>query len=160
MTRRRTVLASTVLGMIGRFLTRHWTAILAVAVVGLAGFAVYRLQSGHGAQSIGSTAGGAADQIVPFNPKRVVLEVFGESGATDQKATITYLDVNATPKRVDAVLPWTYDDTTTVPAVLTNIQAQTDGSAVGCRITIDGTVKVEQSSAGADAYVFCLDKSG
>lgn len=143
--------------MVGRFLARNWTALLAVAVVGLASFAVYRLQSGYGAQSIGTTAGGGADQIVPFNPKRVVLEVFGEPGAT---ATITYLDVNATPKRVDAALPWRYDDTTTVPAVLTNIQAQTDGSAVGCRITIDGEIKVEQSSAGADAYVFCLDKSG
>ena len=97
------------------------------------------------------------DQIVPFNPKRVLLEVWGDPGTT---ATITYLDVNATPRRVDTALPWTYSDSTTVPAVLTTIQAQTDGSAVGCRITIDGEVKVQQSSQGADAYVFCLDKSG
>jgi len=143
--------------MVGRFLARSWTALLAVAVIGLAGFAVYRLQNANGPQGTVATPGGAADQIVPFNPKRVVLEVFGEPGAT---ATITYLDVNATPKRVDAVLPWTYDDTTTVPAVLTNIQAQGDSSALRCRITIDGVVKVEESSHGADAYVFCLDKSG
>jgi hypothetical protein len=44
--------------------------------------------------------------------------------------------------------------------VLTNIQAQADGYTVSCRITIDGVVKVENSSEGADAYVFCLDKSG
>ena len=142
--------------MIRRRLARHWTALVAIAVVALAAFAVHRLQSGDGSGRQ-AMAEGAPDQIVPFNPKRVLLEVYGEPGAT---ATITYLDVNATPQRVDAVLPWNYDDTTTTPAVVTNIQAQSDGSALGCRITIDGVVKVEQSSTGADAYVFCLDKSG
>ena len=93
----------------------------------------------------------------PFNPKRVLLEVFGTPGAT---ATITYLDVHATPQRVDTTLPWAYSDSTTTPAVLTNIQAQGDGTALSCRITIDGVVKVENSSGGADAYVYCLDKSG
>ena len=130
---------------------------VAVGIIALAGFAVYRLQGAYNSQHNSGMAEGAADQIVPFNPKRVVLEVFGPPGAT---ATITYLDVHATPQRVDAVLPWTYDDTTTTPAVLTNIQAQGDSHSLGCRITIDGLVKVEQSSDGADAYVFCLDKSG
>ena len=41
-----------------------------------------------------------------------------------------------------------------------DIQAQGDGPTLSCRITIDGVVKVEQSSTGTDAYVFCLDKSG
>ena len=131
--------------------------LLTVVVVALAAFAVYRLQSSFGSQNAAAAQAAPPDQIVPFNPKRVQLEVFGIPGAT---ATITYLDVNATPQRVDAVLPWSYDDTTTTPAVLTNIQAQGDGSTLGCRITIDGVVKVEQSSNGADAYVFCLDKSG
>ena len=64
-------------------------------------------------------------------------------------------------QRVEGVgLPWSYQDSTTTPAVLTNIQAQTDGDNLGCRITIDGVVKVENSSDGTDAYVFCLDKSG
>jgi hypothetical protein len=131
--------------------------VLAAAVVALASFAVYRLQGGFGSHTNAAAPGAMVDQIVPFNPKRVLLEVWGDPGTT---ATITYLDVNATPRRVDTALPWTYSDSTTVPAVLTNIQAQTDGSAVGCRITIDGEVKVQQSSQGADAYVFCLDKSG
>ena len=144
-------------GSISRRLARGWLVWVTVAVVGLAGFAVYRLHGYFGANFTAKTPGGSADQIVPFNPKRVVLEVSGVPGAA---ATITYLDVNATPRHVDTTLPWTYSDSTTVPAVLTNIQAQTDGSAVSCRITIDGVVKVEQSSEGADAYVFCLDKSG
>ena len=143
--------------MIGRLARKHWTVLLAVAVIALAGFAVVRVQGMFGANTSTATSGAMADQIVPFNPKRVLLEVFGTPGAT---ATITYLDVSATPQRVDAALPWSYSDSTTTPAVLTNIQAQTDGSGVGCRITIDGVVKVENSSGGADAYVFCLDKSG
>ena len=128
-----------------------------IAVVALAGFAVYRLQGAFGPLDT-TTPGGAADQIVPFNPKRVQLEVFGDPGAT---ATITYMDVNSRPQRVDgAVLPWFYDDSTTTPAVLVNVQAQGDGSTLGCRITIDGIVKVERLQNRADAYVFCLYKSG
>lgn len=143
--------------MIGKLARRHWTVLVAAVVVALAAFAVYRVQGMFGSHTTSSTSGAIAEQIVPFNPKRVVLEVFGTPGAA---ATITYLDVNATPQRVDTTLPWAYDDTTTTPAVLTNIQAQTDGYSVGCRITIDGVVKVEQASNGTAAYVFCLDKSG
>lgn len=138
-------------------LGRAWLVWVTIAVVALAGFAVYRLQGAFGPLDT-TTPGGAADQIVPFNPKRVQLEVFGDPGAT---ATITYMDVNSRPQRVDgAVLPWYYDDSTTTPAVLVNVQAQGDGSTLGCRITIDGIVKVERLQNRADAYVFCLDKSG
>ncbi|MFM9034705.1 MAG: MmpS family transport accessory protein [Mycobacterium sp.] len=141
----------------GRLARKHWIVLVTAAVVALAGFAVYRVQGIFGSHGTGPAPGAMNDQIVPFNPKRVLLEVFGVPGAT---ATITYLDVNATPQRVDATLPWTYQDSTTTPAVLTNIQAQGDGDTLGCRITIDGVVKVENSSQGADAYVYCLDKSG
>ena len=143
--------------MIGRLARRHWIALLTIAVVALATFAVYRTQSMFGSQAGAGAPGAMPDQIVPFNPKRVLLEVFGSTGTS---ATITYLDVNATPQRIDTTLPWAYQASTTVPAVLTNIQAQTDGSNLSCRITIDDVVKVEQSSEGDDAYVFCLDKSG
>ena len=136
---------------------RAWMVWVTIAIVALAGFAVYRLQGAFGSENP-ATPGGMADQIVPFNPKRVQLEVFGNPGAT---ATITYMDVNSRPQRVDdAALPWSYDDSTTTPAVLVNVQAQGDGSTLGCRITIDGIVKVERSQAMPSAYVFCLDKSG
>jgi hypothetical protein len=141
-----------------RLLTRHWMVWVAVVVVALAGFAVYRLHGIFGSNNNTATPGGAGDQIVPFNPKHVVLEVFGDPGAT---ATITYMDVNATPQRVDnATLPWVYDDSTTTPAVLVNIQAQGGGSTLGCRITIDDVVKVERVANNASAYTYCLDKSG
>ena len=136
---------------------RAWLVWVTIAIVALAGFAVYRLQGAFGSLDT-KTPGGAADQIVPFNPKQVQLEVFGEPGAT---ATITYTDVNARPQRVDdAALPWSYEDSTTTPAVVVNVQAQGDGNSLGCRVTIDGIVKVERLENATSAYVFCLDKSG
>ncbi len=142
---------------LGRLAGRNWLILTTVAIIGLAAFAVYRLQGAFGSLDT-ATPGGAADQIVPFNPKRVQLEVFGAPGST---ATITYMDVESRPQRVDDVaLPWSYDGSTTTPAVLLNLQAQGTGSSLGCRITVDGVVKVERSSDGTSAYVFCLDKSG
>ena len=132
--------------------------LVAAVVIALTAFGVYSMHGIFGSNFNPKTAGGGADQIVPFNPKHVVLEVFGDPGAT---ATITYLDINAHPQRVDnAPLPWTYSDTTTTPAVLVNVQAQGDGSMLGCRITIDGAVKSERTVNLPSAFTYCLDKSG
>ena len=132
--------------------------LVTVLVVALAGFAVFRLHAIFGSNNNTSTASGIADQIVPFNPKRVVLDVFGPPGTV---ATITYVDVDAQPQRVDAVtLPWSYDKTTTDPAVFVNVQAQGDSHSIGCRITIDDVVKDERSVDTLNAYTYCLDKSG
>ncbi len=77
---------------------RRWMLLVAVLVIAVAGFAVYRLNGIFGSKDVTSTPSGAANDIVPFNPKHVVLEVFGPPGTV---ATITYLDVNAQPQRVD-----------------------------------------------------------
>ena len=144
-------------GALRSIAARGWLVWVTIVVIGLAAFAVDRLQGAFGSQNT-ATPAGVADQIEPFNPKRVQLEVFGDPGAT---ATISYLDVDARPQRVDnAPLPWIYDDTTTTPAVLVNISAQGDGSTLGCRITVDGVVKTENIANDPSAYTFCLDKSG
>jgi hypothetical protein len=132
--------------------------VVAVVVVAVAGFAVYRLNGIFGSQDVTSTPSGGANEIVPFNPKHVVLEVFGPPGTV---ATITYLDVNAQPQRADAVaLPWAYDTTTTQPSVFVNVSAQGDSDSIGCRIKIDDAVKDERTVNTLNAYTFCLDKSG
>jgi hypothetical protein len=132
--------------------------VVTVIVIALAGFAVYRLHGIFGSNHNTATPGGAADEIVPFNPKRVILEVFGPPGTV---ATITYVDVHAQPQRVDdATLPWSYDKTTTDPAVFVNVIAQGNSGSIGCRITIDDVVKDERSVDTMNAYTYCLDKSG
>ena len=137
---------------------RRWMIIVAVVVVALAGFGVYRLHGAFGSEKSTARGAGTSDEIVPFSPKEVVYEVFGAPGAT---ATINYQDVHAAPQRVDnAPLPWSYTITTTDPAVIANVVAQGNGNTLGCRITVNGVVKDERTVNALSAYTFCLDKSG
>ncbi|BCO85269.1 membrane protein [Mycobacterium paraintracellulare] len=132
--------------------------IVSVLVVALAGFGIYRLHGIFGSHDNTTADSGLAAEIVPFNPKQVVLEVFGAPGAV---ATINYLDVNAQPQQVkDAPLPWSFTITTTEPAVIGNVVAQGNGDTLGCRITVNGEVKDQRTVHKVDAYTFCLDKSG
>jgi Mycobacterium membrane protein len=143
---------------LGGVLSRRWMLLVAVLVVAVAGFAVYRLNGIFGSHDVTSTPSGAENNIVPFNPKHVVMEVFGAPGTV---ATITYLDVHAQPQRVDnATLPWAYDTTTTDPAVFVNVSAQGDSDSIGCRIKIDDVIKDERTANTVNAFIYCLDKSG
>jgi Mycobacterium membrane protein len=132
--------------------------LVAVAVVGIAAFFVYRLHGIFGSHHNTSAASGASNEIVPFNPKHVTLEVFGAPGTV---ATINYLDINAQPQQVlNATLPWSHMMTTTLPGVFANIVAQGNSNFIGCRITINGVVKDERTVNEVSAYTYCLDKSG
>ncbi|MFN6555314.1 MmpS family transport accessory protein [Mycolicibacterium septicum] len=143
---------------IGRRLVQRWMYLVAVVVIALAGFVVFRLHGIFASEDVTATPSGSGSDIVPFNPKHVVLEVFGLPGTV---ATITYMDVNAQPQRADAVtLPWTYDTTTTQPAVAVNVSAQGNGDSIGCRIKIDDVVKDERTVNTLNAFTYCLDKSG
>ena len=143
---------------LGRQLSKRWMLLVAVLVLVVAGFAVYRLHGIFASTDVVSTPSGSDNNIVPFNPKHVVMEVFGPPGTV---ATITYLDVHAQPQRADAVtLPWAYDTTTTDPAVFVNIAAQGNSDSIGCRIKIDDVVKDERSADNVNAFIYCLDKSG
>jgi Mycobacterium membrane protein len=143
---------------ISNLVKRRWMLLVVVMVVAVAGFCVYRLHGIFGSHNTTSADGGFSNETAPFNPKHVVLEVFGPPGMV---ASINYLDVNAQPQRVDdTALPWSYDVTTTEPAVFANVMAQGDGDSIGCRVIIDGVVKDERSVNTLNAYTFCLDKSG
>jgi Mycobacterium membrane protein len=132
--------------------------LVAVVVVAVAGFGVYRLHGIFGSRHNTSAASGISNEIIPFNPKQVILEVFGAPGTV---ATINYLDVKAQPQRVDdATLPWSYTITTTLPGVFANIVAQGNSNFIGCRIIVNGVVKDERTVNEVNAYTFCLDKSG
>jgi MmpS family membrane protein len=136
---------------------RAWMPMAILVLVAIAGFAVYRLHGVFGAHPATSAVSARADDIKPFNPKRVMLEVFGSAGAV---ADINYLDVNATPQRVDgAGLPWIYSVDTTSPAVSVNVVAQGDGEVIGCRITVNGDLRDQRTVAGIHPQTFCLVKS-
>jgi Mycobacterium membrane protein len=143
---------------VGRVMRRGWMALVTLLVVAITGLGISRLHGIFGSGDTTTANAGLANEIVPFNPKQVVLEVFGEPGAV---ATINYLDVDAQPQQViDAPLPWSHTITTTKAAVLGNVVAQGTGSSLGCRITVNGVVKDERTVDKVDAYTYCLDKSG
>ncbi|GJO38656.1 membrane protein [Mycobacterium marinum] len=131
--------------------------LVAVVVVAAAGFSIYRLHGIFGSYNGTSAANAVSNEIISFNPKQVILEVFGPPGGV---ATINYLDINAQPQRSDkATLPWSYTITTTQPAVFANLVAQGNSNFIGCRITVNGVVKDERTVNNVNAYTFCLDKS-
>jgi hypothetical protein len=136
---------------------RAWVPVVIMVLVAVAGFAVYRLHGAFGVHRGTSVVGARADDIRPFNPKRVMLEVFGEAGSV---ADINYLDVDAAPQHVDDMrLPWTYSVATTAPAVSVNVVAQGDSNVIGCRITVNGDIKDQRTVAGIHPQTFCLVKS-
>lgn len=131
--------------------------LVAVVVVAVAGFGVYRLHGVFGSHNDTSAGGDVLNEIVPFNPKRITLDVFGVPGA---RATINYLDINVTPQQVrDAPLPWSLTMVTTQPGAFANLVAQGNSDSLGCRITVDGEVKDERIVNEVNAYTFCLVKS-
>jgi hypothetical protein len=117
---------------------------------------VDRLHGVFGVHGYAASAAGV-DDVKPFNPKQVRLEVFGPAGAT---ADINYLDVNAVPQRIDDTpLPWSYSVSTVAPAVSVNVVAQADSQVIGCRITVNGDIKDQRTVVGVHPQTFCLVKS-
>ena len=136
---------------------RAWIPLVVIVLVAIASFAVYRLHGVFGARGGTSAVTARVDDVKPFDPKHVTLEVYGAAGTL---ADINYLDVNGAPQRVDgARLPWTYSVATTAPAVSVNVVAQGDGEVIGCRITVNGDIKDQRTAAGIHPQTFCLVKS-
>lgn len=141
----------------GKLVRRRWTAIVAIAVVALAGFSIYRLHGIFGSDNTVSRPSADALENTGYNPKRVLFEVFGAPGSV---ATINYLDEHAQPQRVtDTPLPWSHMLTTDDPVLYADLRAQGDGTTIGCRITVNGVVKDERSTSNVNGYIACLDKT-
>ena len=140
-----------------KLLSRVWIPLVVLAVVIVGGFVVIRVHGYFGSEKRESYADSNLKNPDPFNPKRIVYEVFGPAGTI---ADISYFDVNADPKRVDkAPLPWSLHITTTKAAVMGNLTARGNSDSIGCRITVDDVVKAERISNEVHAYTFCLVKS-
>lgn len=138
-------------------LRRAWLPLLIVVVLAVGGLTVQRVRGYFGADDSGNGTVPFED-TKPFHPKVVVYDIFSPDGTY---ADINYLDLDATPQRVDgAPLPWSLTLSTTNPAVSPNIVAQGDGTTIGCRVTIDGIVKEEHIANGpVSAQTFCIVKS-
>ncbi|WP_082958230.1 MmpS family transport accessory protein [Mycobacterium alsense] len=139
-----------------RVVKRAWIPLVLVVVLAVSALVVSRLHKVFGSQDLNANAGKGIE-IVQFNPKVVVYEISGPPGAT---ANINYWDENANTHQINnAALPWSTTISTTLPSVSANIMAQSDGSRITCKITVDGVVRDEQNSDGHNAQTFCLVKS-
>lgn len=128
-----------------------------LVVLATGAFVVIRVHGYFGSEKRESYADSNLKNPDPFNPKRIVYEVFGPPGTV---ANISYFDVNADPQHVDgAVLPWSLHISTTKAAMVGNLMAQGDSNSIGCRILIDDVVKAERISNQVNAFTFCLVKS-
>lgn len=139
----------------GRVLKRGWIPLLLIVVLAVSGLVVSRLHKMFASQDLNAGAG-AGIEIVQFNPKVMVYDVFGAPGTSAQ---ISYFDTDANVHSISAPLPWSVTLSTTLPTVSANLMAQTDGNEIGCRVTVNGVVREEQSANGVNAQTYCLVKS-
>lgn len=136
-------------------LGKLWIPLVLIVVLAVAGLVVSRLHGAFASQDLNANAG-AGIEIVQFNPKVVMYEVYGAPGDTAQ---IGYFDPDANVHEVSAPLPWTVTVSTTLPTVFASLMARADGDQIGCRVTVNGTVREEQSASGVNAQTYCLVKS-
>ncbi len=143
----------------GRLMKKVWIPLLLVVVLAVSGLVVSRLHAKFGSENLNAHAG-AGIEIVQFNPKVVVYEVYGPPGSS---ADISYFDPDANVHSVTATLPWSVTLSTTLPTVSANLMARSDGEQssdhIGCRVTVNGTVREEKSADGVNAQTYCLVKS-
>jgi Mycobacterium membrane protein len=136
-------------------LKRAWIPLVLVVVLAVSGLVVMRLHKMFASQDLNANAG-AGIEIVQFNPKILVYDVYGPPGTTAQ---ISYFDADANVHLLNASLPWSITLSTTLPTVSANLMAQGDSDEIGCRVTVNGTVREEKSANGVNAQTYCLVKS-
>ena len=140
---------------VSRALKRVWIPLLLIVVLAISGLVVSRLHKMFASQDLNAGAG-AGIEIVQFNPKVLVYDVYGPPGTTAQ---ISYFDAEANVHLLNASLPWSTTVSTTLPSVSANLMAQADGDEIGCRVTVNGVVREEKSATGINAQTYCLVKS-
>ena len=139
----------------GRGLKRVWIPLLLIVVLSVSGLVVSRLHKMFGSQDLNAGAG-AGIEIVQFNPKILVYDVWGPPGSTAQ---IGYFDPDANVHVVNVSLPWSTTLSTTLPTVSANLMARADADEIGCRVTVNGIIREEKSASGINAQTYCLVKS-
>lgn len=139
----------------GSVLKKLWIPFVLVVVLAISGLVVSRLHGKFASEDLNANAG-AGIEIVQFNPKVMVYDVYGPPGTTAQ---ISYFDPDANVHLVNVPLPWSVTLSTTLPTVSANLMARSDGDEIGCRVTVNGVVREEKSANGVNAQTYCLVKS-
>jgi hypothetical protein len=138
-------------------LRRLWIPLVVIAVLAAGGLTVSRLHGIFGSEKSLSYGDTKNDKEKPFNPKHMKYEVFGPPGTPAQ---VSYFDVDANPVHQDVILPWSLEFPISAAAGIGSIAAQGDSDTIGCRISIDGVVKAENTTTHeVSSFVSCLLKA-
>jgi hypothetical protein len=140
---------------VGRVVKKIWIPVVLIIVLAVSGLVVSRLHKMFASEDLNANSGKGIE-IVQFNPKILVYDVYGPPGST---ARIGYFDPDANVHEITTPLPWTITLSTTLPTVSASLVAQADTDQIGCRVTVNGTVREEQSASGVNAQTYCLVKS-
>lgn len=138
-------------------LKRLWIPLVVIAVLAAGGLTVSRLHGIFGSEKSVSYGDTKNDKGKPFNPKHMKYEIFGPPGTTAQ---ISYFDEDANPKHEDVTLPWSLEFPISAAAGIGSIAAQGNSDTIGCRISVDGVVKAENTTTHeVSSFVSCLLKA-
>ncbi|GAY14805.1 hypothetical protein MSZK_15310 [Mycobacterium sp. shizuoka-1] len=143
--------------MIFGLLSHLWIPLIVIAVLAAGGLAVSRLHGIFGSETALSYGDTKNDKGKPYNPKKMKYEVFGPPGTPAQ---ISYFDENGDPVHQDVTLPWSLEFPISAAAGIGSIAAQGDSETIGCRITVDGVVKADNTTTHeVSSFVSCLLKA-
>ncbi len=136
---------------------RRWTVIVAVIVVAVVAFTVYRLHGIFGSNNEVSRPSADSLENTGYNPKRVLFEVFGSPGLGGHDQLPGRARPTSARRRRDSAVVAHVDHRR--PDALRRPACAGDGDSIGCRITVNGVVKDERSTSNVNGYIACLDKS-
>ncbi len=138
--------------MILQVLRRLWIPLVVLVVIAVGALTVSRLHGLFGSEK-GLSYGDTRVDNKPYNPPHLRYEVFGPPGTV---ALISYFSANGDSQHVEgANLPWSFEFAITAATGMKSVAAQGDSDSIGCRILLDGVVKVEKVTHEVSAFTSC-----
>lgn len=135
----------------GSSMRSAWVYLVALTVLVTAALFIFRLRSSE----IPDEAAGIVSRLPTLgslSERTIEYQAVGPDGIS---ATVSYLDDEGHNQNVDTVLPWQESLRTVQPSLVTSMVVQSNGSGVGCRITVDGKVRDEQFAAATGGIASC-----
>jgi hypothetical protein len=137
----------------GGALSKLWLPAVVLAVIAIVAYGVSTVRRLNEDITDPPSARAIPATVVQINPKNVTYEVFGTLGGGGK---VTYADLNSQPIEVTLdSLPWSVSETTMASSASLSLVAEVQGNLVGCRISVDGQVRDEQSVSHEGAAVAC-----
>ncbi|MCV7347627.1 MmpS family transport accessory protein [Mycolicibacterium rhodesiae] len=136
---------------------RLWIPLVVLLVLTTGGFTVSRLHGIFGSEKSLSYGDTTKDKGTPADAKHMKYEVFGPPGTP---ALVSYFGEDGNPKHENVILPWSLEFPISAEGDIGSVAAQGESSTIGCRITMGGVVKSEESATHeVSTFVSCLLKA-